>query len=480
MAVFFVYDSLISLDVGKWIKTPVFSCLACSLAMFVLLLILGIVRSATFNIPFRQFSLSPSLAGVGSSDNHALNYGSAQLFIDYVQLYTSNLAPVGTKTVTFEAKGISWQPAAGCTVLTTIGQKTGCVNVNRTATVDAGNIANPVWGFIPNSGTFFGPYFEDYFRFLSSPTGAGNESGLDLMQRLLDNRGANVQIIPAVGSPRQAAGYLQMDANVVGLGEICKANWTWRFLPPAQQVLTIACQNLVGNETRLNFVNAVPGLSVVGAVQSGVVTAFEFAAAIDNYDARTGGFFPLNGYNGTCTATNTPPRCLLNAGELGLRFIHYPGWHQPWFSAYLYINKDVWNLFEDDQKTAIKEAGFNAMIDSFHAVDAVECLYTQLILSINDNALQRNLDGTLKDCNPNKQGLQTCSADMLLTQWTLDDIVLFRQAAQQWTDSLAGPSPNQQDLATLLNAFQDFATGIDFSWKRERFPRGCNNAQTKK
>jgi hypothetical protein len=448
---------------------------------FVLLITIGLVRSGTFTLPFRQFSISPSLSGVGTTDNLASNYGAGQFFVDYVKSYTSALAPAGSQTVTFVPQGVSWQPAAGCSVIQQVGQKTGCVNASRNATMDAGSQLNPVWGFMYNSGPAFGPNFPDFFQFLSSPTGAGNESGLELLQRILDSRNAGVQIIPAVGSPRQASGYLQLDANVVGLSEICKAGWVWRYLPPNQQILDMACSNLVGAEKQMTFVNSVGGLGPAVDVQKGLVTAFEYAAAIDNYDARTGGFFPLNGSQVLCSPSNPLPACAkVNPGHLGLRYVHYPGWQQNWFVAWMYLSKDVWNGFSAEQQVAIRDAGFNSMYDSWQASGDIECLYTQRILAINDNEIQLNTDGTPKDCNAKKDGLQTCSADMLLTQWKPNDITVLQTAAQQYLDSLAGTSANQLDFAVILNKYQAFETEIGWTWKREQFPRGCNSAKARK
>ena len=434
------------------------------------------VLTTQFTIPFRQFSVSPSLSGVGTTDYTSRLYGSGQFFIDYVKAYTAGLnGGTGTETVTFVPEGISWAASGNCTILRQIGQQPGCANASRVATMDAGTQLNPVWGFMFNSGPAFGPDFPDYWRYMRNSDGAGNESGLELLQRILDSHNAGVQIIPAVGSPRQSSGYLQKDGGVVGLAEICKSNWTWRFLPPNQQILDITCTNLVGAAKKMNFVNAVSGLSVPGAVQARVVTAFEYATAMDNYDSRTDGFFPLNNDTVLCTLTNPKPQCLQNPGHAGLRCIHYPGWHQNWFNAYMYMSKTVWNTFSSAQKTAIIAAGFNAQKDSWVAVSKTECGITQKILDINNNAVQLNLDGTEKDCNPDKPGVQTCSADMQLTSWKPADITAIQVGAQQWIDSLTGVSPDQLDLAVIRAKYEAYANNISFTWSREKFPGGCQS-----
>ena len=434
------------------------------------------VFSVQFTIPFRQFSVSPSLAAVGSTDTNSPNYGSGQFFIDYVKAYTTGLnGATGTETVTFVPQGINWGATANCSVVQQVGQQPGCVFPTHNATLDAGTQLNPLWGFMFNSGPAFGPDFPDFWHYMSDADGAGNESGLELLQRTLDQSGANVQVIPAVGSPRQSSGYLQLDGGVVGLSEICKAGWTWRFLPPNQQILDTTCTNLVGAAKNMTFVNAVSGLSVPGAVQARVVTAFEYAAAIDNYDARVQGFFPLHNDSVLCTATNPPPQCLQNPGQAGLRYIHYPGWHQPWFVAYMYLSKPIWNAFSAAQQQSIIAAGFNAMKDSWVAVSQTECAITQAILDINNNAVQLNLDGSPKDCNLNKPGVQTCSADMQITSWKNNDITAIQVGAQQWIDSLSGTSPDQLALAQIRAKYEAFANNIGWKWTPDKFPTGCQS-----
>jgi hypothetical protein len=444
--------------------------------MHFLLLLVTLVVGVPRTIHFRQFSISPSLSGVGSTDPFASNYGAGQFFLKYVHDYTAALAPGDAELVTFVPDGISWQPAAGCNVVSTIGQHGGCVNGSRIATMDAGTQLNPVWGFMYNSGPAFGPNFPDFYDFLTSPNGAGSQSGLELLQHILDSQGANVQIIPAVGSPRQSSGYLKKDGRVVGLSEICKSNYTWRFLPPNQQILDRTCSNLVGSAKRMTFVSAVSGLGPAVDVQKGLVTAFEYAINIDNYDAKTGGFFPLNGDTTLCVPGNPQPACSkINPGHLGLRYIHYPGWHQNWFVAWMYINKDVWlSEFTQAQRNAIMDAGMNAMRDAWETSSEGECFWLQKILDVNNGEVQLNLDATPKDCDPKTPGVQTCSADMKLTDWSCADLRAIQDASRQYLDSLAGTSPDQLDLALILDRYETFARDIGFVWKREQFPRGCN------
>mgnify|MGYP003694030747 CR=1 FL=1 len=133
------------------------------------------------------------------------------------------------------------------------------------------------------------------------------------------------------------------------------------------------------------------GLSVLGAVQTGAVTAFEFAATLDNSAAATGGFFPpLNGPSPSCNTLNPVPQCYQNPGHKGLRYIHYPGWHQPFFIGWIIINMDLWKSLSINQQNAITRAATDAFTDSWEASNSVECVTLNKILAFNDNQVQLN------------------------------------------------------------------------------------------
>lgn len=448
--------------------------------LFLLLALTGICLSAQFNVPFRQFSLSPSLTRTGSTDPYDPTYGAAQFFVDYAKAYTSALAPAGAHTIEFVPQGVEWGATGACTTIKKTGRVDGCAPpvsaVAQYANMDAGGQLNPVWGFVYESAPAFGVRFPQMYDFLFTPTGiAPNvKSGLQFLQEILDSRNANVVVIPVSASPRQASGYLKKDAGVVGLAEICKSNYTWRFLPPSQQILDRACDIAAGPAKRINFVASIVGQTVPTAVQSGLVTAFEYASAMDNFDALTGGFFPLNGYTGLCSPSNPQPQCLHNPGHRGLRYVHYPGWHQEFFISYLQINKDLWSNFSAAQKQALYDAGQNALKDSWKATSSTECAITEKILAVNDGQIQLNLDGTPFDCDNKKPGVQTCSADMQLASWKPIDLEVLKGASVDYLDSLAGPSDNQVDFAKVRGKYEAYTTGIGFEWKREQFPRGCN------
>lgn len=105
------------------------------------------------------------------------------------------------------------------------------------------------------------------------------------------------QLIPTLlpnssphSSPTQSSGYLLEDVQDVGLLEICKRDWTWRYISPGQDILKLdlTCSNLAGDEAKLKFIVATGGVSDLEDVQTGAVTAFEYATALNNFEE----FFP--------------------------------------------------------------------------------------------------------------------------------------------------------------------------------------------
>jgi hypothetical protein len=174
-----------------------------------------------------------------------------------------------------------------------------------------------------------------------------NEGGLELVQSLLDARNLNVKVLPVLGSPAQAAGYFkapigkvncpdgekgcveakQQYGQGIGLEGLCQAGWSFRFLP--LEPIDFACNQLVAEGVipakSLTVAPAVGGQSPLQAVQLGSVTAVEFASPYDDSGEPPSGFLP---------ALPPPPipYTAQNPGHKGLRFAHWPSFHQKTFT----------------------------------------------------------------------------------------------------------------------------------------------------
>ena len=154
-------------------------------------------------------------------------------------------------------------------------------------------------------------------------------------------------------------------AKVAGRGAIC---------PPAQNVIDRACETLVTEgiipAKQLTFVTAIAGESMLASVQLGKITTFEFATALDDYDPRFEGvgFFP------PLSASGKVPLTAQNPGHKGLRFAHFPGWHQPFFLGWVMLNKtSLWNTFSPSQQAAIETAAEEAVLDTYSWSRKLQC-----------------------------------------------------------------------------------------------------------
>ncbi len=174
--------------------------------------------------------------------------------------------------------------------------------------------------------------------------------------------------------------------SAIGLAGVCQAGWTWRYLPPAQNILDGACDRLVAEgvipQKDITFISSIPGVTVVGAVQQGAVTAFEFATALDDGDPATG-FFPTPPAEGPLTQQYQNP------GHKGLRFYHTPSWHQPFYLGWVMINKSsVWDSLSTSTQAAIEQASKEALLESFQKSGSVQCAALQRMFEANDDQVQ--------------------------------------------------------------------------------------------
>jgi hypothetical protein len=450
---------------------------------YILLICALIVLTSSIDIKFRTFSNSPSIGRPlvngrpASLDPYDFNYGALQFFINYTIQETSKLG--NGQTVNFVLE--NWNPLPNCSVLETVGHKPGC-GPPRDAAYDSGAVLNPVWGFMFNS-VMFGMNFDDQITWLyyNCSIDCPENSPMKFAQNALNAAGANVEAIAVLGSPQQSSGYFQKNMSEDGIEVACVSNWTWRYLPPPQNVVNNTCYYLhdegVISSPKISFVTAVPGVSVLGGVQKGIITAFEFVAAVDNYNATSGGFFPVLDKAKFDCVKYTPEsgQCAQNPGHKGLTYVSYPSWHQPIFTGFMIINQEIWRSLSVRQQMAIRKAAYKALYDSYDASNSVECYYTQQILDINNNQVQLNIDGTVKDCNLNQTGVQSCSADMKIAYWDNQSLDYLRIGTDIYYKQLLAGNITVDKIIfkKLLDSYNNFMDKYHAHWKPGKFPKNC-------
>ena len=312
----------------------------------------------------------------------------------------------------------------------------------------SGSDLNSTWGFIYNSGVPFGPNFDEFIGFLYGKSiDDGKESGLDLLQRILDKAGRNVVAVPIVGSSQQGSGYFMLpvgnagSTSGIGLAGLCQQNWTFRYLPPAQFVIDCACDNLVKGgviqKKNIKFVTAIAGGgSLVKAVKDGHIQAFEFATPLDDVSQLFG-----------------PPEG--NPGTVGTRYVHFPGWHQQFLITYMIINKTVWNRLSPAQQTLIMSVGRDNVLSSYGENLRQQGAKLKHILTANDN------DGVADN-------------DLVLVQWPQSDLVLLKDATIQFLNARASDTTlneqDRKDYNTILASLRIYVSSNNGYWKVREVP----------
>ena len=272
----------------------------------------------------------------------------------------------------------------------------------------SGGDLNRAWGFVYNSGVPFGPTFDEFVGFLYGQSiDGGTKTGLDLAQELLDLRNRGVVAIPIVGSPEQLSGYFPepMD-NVrgrrgIGLAGLCQAGWTLRYLPPGQDVLIRACDDLIADgrirSKNLGFIQAVPGGgSLVDAARAGTIQGFEFATPLDDVSQL---FLGKD-----------------NPGTVGLRFVHTPGWQQQFLITWMIVNRTLWNTLSASQQVLVRTVAKGHVLSSYAENLRQQGAALGVILGVNRD-----------DGDPGN--------GMVLSRWSDEDQVRLRDATIQVLDA---------------------------------------------
>lgn len=314
----------------------------------------------------------------------------------------------------------------------------------------SGGDLNRAWGFVYNSGIPFGPTFDEFAGFLyglSVDRGGGlRETGLDLAQELLDLRSRGVVAIPIVGSPDQLSGYFPEPMGDVrghrgiGLAGLCRAGWTLRYLPPGQDVLVRACDNLVAQgrirSRDISFIQAVPGGgSLVDAALAGTIQGFEFATPLDDVSQLFLG-----------PSTDNP-------GTVGLRFVHTPGWQQQFLITWMVVNRRVWDALSVAQQSLARTVARGHVLSSY-----AENLRQQ------GAALGAILGANRGDADPQN--------GMVMSRWPDEDQARLRDATIQVLDARSSDATlsvgDRIDYDRVLEAIRLYVRANDPYWSQRQ------------
>jgi len=309
------------------------------------------------------------------------------------------------------------------------------------AAYSSGSELNKTWGFLYNSGVPFGPTFDEFIGFLfGKSVDNGQKTGLDLVQDSLDARGRNVVAIPIVGSPEQLSGYFFEPIDDVpghkgiGLAGLCQKPWILRYLPPGENVISLACDDLVATHKiprkNLSFVQAIPGGgSLVDAVLAKTLHGFEFAT-------------PLDDVSQLFNTANNP-------GTAGIRYVHTPGWQQQFLITWMLINKSVWSSLTPGQQILIHTVAHEHVISSYAENLRQQGAALQIILAANKT-----------DKSPDN--------DMVMAKWPVRDQVRLRDATIRFlnarADDQALPAADRADYVKILDALRLYVHGNNHYW----------------
>ena len=313
------------------------------------------------------------------------------------------------------------------------------------AAYTSGGDLNPAWGFIYNSGVPFGPNFDEFMGFLYGKSiDDGTATGLDLLQQTIDK---NVVAFPIVASSQQGSGYFMLPVGNagstpgIGLAGLCQQDWTFRYLPPAQFVIDRACDNLVAGgkipKKNVKFVAAISGnASLVKAVADGQIQAYEMATPLDDSTQLFG--LPEG-----------------NPGTVKTRYMHFPGWHQPFLITYMVVNKKVWNKLSPAQQALAMSVGRDNVVSSYGENLRQQGAKLKQILTAND-----------RDTNP--------ANDMVLVEWPHSDLALLRDATIQFLNSRASDAKlseqDRKDYGKVLDSLRMYVSANNGYWKVREVP----------
>ncbi len=323
----------------------------------------------------------------------------------------------------------------------------GFVGGGFDAAYNSGSELNKAWGFIYNSSFPFGLNFDEHLGFLyGKSVDGGTSTGLDLIQSIMDLNSRNVVVVPVVASSEQLSGYFMKPignapgVHGIGVAGLCQEPWKLRYLPPAENVIGMACDDLVARGVipvkNLSFIAAVPGGgSLVDGLASGAIQGFEFATPLDDKSQ----VFNVPGYN--------PGTVVVPGFDMRARYVHLPGWQQQFLITWLIINKGVWNGMSLAQQTLLLSVARDHVVSSYG-----ENMRRQ------GDALKYILD--VNDADPD--------ADMVLVEWPKKDQELLRDATIRFLNARENdPSlsvADRADYARILEEYRKYVLANDHYW----------------
>ncbi len=310
------------------------------------------------------------------------------------------------------------------------------------AAYNSGSELNKAWGFIYNSSFPFGLNFDEHLGFLyGKSVDGGTMTGLDLIQQIMDANGRNVVVVPVVASSEQLSGYFMKPIGNapgvpgIGVAGLCQEFWKLRYLPPAENVINVACDDLVARGVipakNLSFIAAVPGGgSLVDGLATKAIQGFEFATPVDDKSQ----VFNVAGYN---------------PGTFGARFVHLPGWQQQFLITWLIVNKGVWTGLSLAQQTLLLSVARDHVVSSWGENMRKQGDALKYILTVNAS-----------DGNPDN--------DMVLVQWPKKDQELLRDATIKFlnareNDPTLAPG-DRTDYVRILEAYRKYVLANDLYW----------------
>lgn len=266
--------------------------------------------------------------------------------------------------------------------------------------VDAAYTTSGYWqGKIPAASLFaavpFGPEAGEFLAWMLYGDGA------ELFQRMYDENGYNVHVIPCGIIAPETSGWFKNEIN--GLEDLEGLNM--RFFGLGAEVM-----QKLGVSTSL-----LAGGDIFPALERGAIDATEFS--MPRIDARLG-FHNIAKYN------------------------YFPGWHQPATMFELLINKDRWDDLDEVAQNQIQIACMANITDNFAEGEAT-----------NFDAMQENVEKngvTIKQWSPEMlDAFETAwvevaaelAAEDAFFKEVWDNLQEFRAGYKVWNDNIYLPRP---------------------------------------
>jgi hypothetical protein len=219
----------------------------------------------------------------------------------------------------------------------------------------------------------------------------------------------------------------------IGLAGLCSASWKLRYLPPAENVLGLACDDLVARGVipakNLSFIAAVPGGgSLLDGLRTEAIQGFEFATPLDDLSQV---FKPAE-----------------SPATYGNRYVHLPGWQQQFLITWMIVNLDVWSSLTPGQQAVLKSVARDHVIASYGENMRRQGAALKKILTWND-----------ANANPDD--------DMVLSTWPKHDQELLVAATIKFLDARAADVSlgiDGQEYARILEAYRLYVRSNDAYW----------------